>query len=322
MASRYIKKTVILVALETVMGTDAVPTGAANAIKAFDVSVTPVDAKEISIEYITAWFGSSEVLPGSIFSKCSFSVSLSGSGVAATPPAWGALLMACAFSELTGLTTPPRVEYLPATDALKSASIYWHDDGVLHKLLGSFGNVKLSGKAGEAPKLTFDFTGLYTPATAIGNATPVLTAWKPPVAIRKANVTDIKLGCTYAAGALVGGTAFNSTGLMLDVGNKVDADDFLSTEEVGISDRNVTGSFSLKVSAAEEVALLGQLETSARQGLGFVIGTVSGNQILLHGPAMRLKNHKKSDRNGKRLADFDIELKPVAGNDELRIVSL
>lgn len=322
MASRFIKKTVILGKLETVIGTDAVPTGADNAFKVFDVSITPVDMKEVKVEYITAWFGSSEALPGSICTKCSFSVSLSGSGTAADAPAWGAILLACGFSEITGLTVPDRVEYLPATDALKSMTFYWHDHGVLHKMLGAFGNVKLSAKSGEAPKLTFDFTGLEVDATATADATPVYTAWKPPVAIRKANVTDIKLGCTYAAGALAGGTAYNSTGLMLDAGNKVDFDDFLSTEEVGISDRDVTGSFSLKPSAAEEVALISLVKSRAPQGLGFVIGTVPGNKILIHGPAARLKSHKKAERNGKRMVDLDVELKPVNGNDELRIVSL
>src|SRR3990167_1180937 len=263
--TRYIKKTVILFGLETVVGTPATLTGAANALKVFDVSITPVDMKEIKIDYITAWYGSSETLPGTVFSKCSFSVSLSGSRTAGNAPAGGPMLMACGFSELAGLISPPRVEYLVATDNLMSATIEWYDDCVLLKMVGAFGNFKMSAKSGEAPKFTFDFTGLEVDAVVATNPTGVLTAWKPPVAIRKANVTDIKLGCTYAAGALTGGTAFNSTGLMLDSGNKVDADDFLSTEEVGISDRNVTGSFSLKVSAAEEVALLGQLETRDRK---------------------------------------------------------
>lgn len=322
MATRYIKKTVILAALEATIGVDATPTGAANALKVFDVSITPVDMKQIQIDYLTAWFGSGETLPGTVFSKCSFSVSLSGSGTAGTPPAWAPLMLACGSSELTGLTLPNRVEYLPATDALKTLSIYWYDDGLLHKMLACSGNVKLSAKAGEAAKLMFEFTGLQVDATAASNATAVLTAWKPPVAIRKANVTDIVLGATYAAGALTGGTPYNSTGLTLDWGNKVVADEFLSTQEVGISDRKISGSLSVKVSAAEEVTLLAALKAGTSQSVGFVIGNTAGNMVMLHGPALRWKTHKKEDVNGKRLSGFDFELNPVAGNDELRLVCL
>lgn len=322
MSTRFIKKTVILAALEATVGVDAVPTGALNALKVFDMSITPVDAKEIKIDYVTAWLGSSETLVGAVFSKCSFSVSLSGSGDAAVAPAWAPLLLACGFSELTGLTSPARIEYLPATDALKSLSIYWYDDGVLHKMLGSFGTVELTAMVGEAPKLKFDFTGIPVPATATPNATGVLTAWKPPVPIRKLNVVDVKLGVAYAAGVLTGGTPYNTTGLTLSTGNKVDADEFLSGDEVGISDREITGSTSIKVSAAEEVALLGMVEAGTIQTMGFEIGKVTGNRIMLFATAMRFKSHKKDEKSGKRLAGMGFKLNPVNGNDELRIVSL
>lgn len=322
MGNRYIKKTVILAALETVIGTDAVPTGADNALKVFDLSINPVELKQVQIDYITAWFGSSETIPGSVYSKCSFSVSLSGSGTAAVAPPWGTLLLGGGCAETLGLTIPNRVEYLPVTDGLKTLTIYWYDDGLLHKLVAASANVKLSAKSGEAPKWVFEFTGLRLPGVVVGNAVAVLTAWKPPVAIVKANVTDIKLGCAYAAGALTGGTPFNSTGLMLDWGNKVDFSPFLSSEEVGISDRKITGSFSLKLTAAEEAAKITEIEDATMQSMGFVIGTISGNQVMLHAPALRLKSHKKEEINGKRMVGFDFELNPVAGNDELRIVCL
>lgn len=320
--SRKIKKTVILLALEATIGTDAAPTGAANAFKAFDMNISAIESKSIEIPYLASYFGAAETLAGASYSKCSFSVSLSGSGIAGTAPAWAPAMICGAMSELSGLTVPPRVEYLPATDNLKTATIYWYDDGLLHKLVAAMCNVKLSAKAGEAPKLTFEFSGLHLAPTATSNVASVLTAWKPPVAIRKANVTDINLGCTYAAGALTGGTAFNSSGLTLDWGNKVDFTDLLSTEDVDISDRSIKGSFSLQLSAAEEAAQIANVETGTLQSMGFLIGTLAGNKIMLHAPAMRLTSHKKEDLNGKRMAAFDFQCTPVNGNDELRIVCL
>lgn len=322
MATRLIKKTVILVKPEVTPGVDAAPTGAANAIKAFDLSITALELSSVELKIISAYFGAAVTLPGTSYSKCSFSVSLSGAGDAAIAPAWDALMLGCASAETTGLLAPARVEILPATDALKTLTIYWYDDGLLHTMLGCMGSPKLSAKSGEAPKLTFDFTGLETTPTAVANATPVITAWKDPVAIKKANVTDILLGCTYAAGALAGGTSYNSSGLTLDWGNQVKFSPLLSTEEVVMEDRKIKGTFSAAMSAVQEAAMIGQIKSRTVQSLGFCIGKTSGNMIMLHAPAMVLKTHKKEDFNGQRMVGFDFELDPVNGNDELRIVSL
>jgi len=319
---RLIKKTVILVKVETTSGTDAVPTGAANAIQAMDLSITPLDATNVDTNIINPWFGNSPSLVGTASVKCSFSVLLAGAGTAATAPAWGALLLGCAAAETTGLLTPNRVEYLPATDTLKTVTIYWYDDGLLHKLLGCFGNVKLSAKSGEAPKLTFDFVGIDGGVSAAANATAVLTNWKMPVAITKANVTDIQLGCTYATGALSGGTAYNSTGLSLDWGNEVAFAPMLTTEQVVLKDRKVTGSLSIELTAAQEVTQMAAVKANTLTGIGFVIGTATGNKIMLHLPSVQLINPKKEEFNGMRLIGFDLRVLPVAGNDEVRIVSL
>ncbi|MDD5479648.1 phage tail tube protein [Rhodoferax sp.] len=319
---RFIKKTVILAKIEAVPGTDAAPTGALNAIKAFDMSITPLEMSSINLPFMASWFGAAVSLPGAAYSKCTFSVAFSGAGAAATAPAWGALLVGSAHAETTGLVAPNRVEYLPATDGLKTMTIYWHDDGLLHKMVGAMGMPKLSAKSGDVAKLTFDFIGLESTPTAVGNATPVLTAWKDPVAIVKANVTDIQLACTYATGALSGGTSYNTSGLTLDWGNVVEFNPLLSTEDVSMSDRKIKGTFSAAMTAAQEAAMIAAIKTGTTQGLGFVIGNTSGNKLMLHASAMRLKTHKKEEIKGQRMVGFDFELDPVAGNDELRIVSL
>ncbi len=320
--ARLIKKTVILVKPEVTSGTDAVPTGALNAIQAMDLSITPLDATNVDTNIIAPWFGNSPSLVGTASVKCSFSVLLAGAGTAATAPAWGALLQGCACAETTGLLTPNRVEYLPATDGLKTVTIYWYDDGLLHKLLGCFGNVKLSAKSGEAPKLTFDFVGIDAGVSATANATAVLSNWKMPVAITKANVTDIQLGCTYATGALTGGTSYNSTGLSLDFGNEVAFAPMLTTEQVVLKDRKVSGSMSIELTAAQEVTQMAAVKANTLTGIGFVIGTATGNKIMLHLPSVQLINPKKEDFNGMRLIGFDMRVLPAAGNDEVRIVSL
>ena len=320
--ARLIRQTVILAKVETTSGTDAVPTGALNSLQVTDFSVTPLDANNVDTNILLPYFGGSPSLVGTASVKCSFTVLLAGSGAAATAPAWGALLQGCGMAETTGLITPARVEYLPITDLLKTLTIYYHDSGVLHKLLGVFGNVKLTAKVGEAPKLMFDMVGLDGGISAVANATAVLTNWRTPVAITKANVTDISIGCTYATGALTGGTAYNSTGLTLDFGNKVDFVPMLTTEEVVLTDRKVTGNVSIELTAAQEVSFMATVKANTLTGMGFVIGTATGNKIMIHKPSVQLLNPKKEEINGKRVIGYDIRAVPVAGNDEVRLISL
>lgn len=320
--ARLIRKTVILAKIETTSGVDAAPVNTTNALQVADLSITPLDAQNVDFNYVRAFFGDSGAAVGSASIKCSFTVMLAGSGTAATAPAWGALLQGCANGETLGLLTPNRVEYLPVTDLLKNLTIYWYDDGVLHKLLGCFGNVKLSAKSGEVAKLTFDFIGLDGGMTAVANVVPTLTAWKAPLAITKANVTDIQLGCSYAVGALTGGTPYNSTGLTLDWGNQTAFAPMLTVEEVVLNDRKMSGAMSLDLTAAQEVTLMTSVKTNAVTSIGFVIGNVTGNKIMLHMPAVQLLNPKKEDFNGKRLIGFDLRVQPLIGNDELRIICL
>ena len=320
--ARLIKKTVVLAKVETTVGTDAVPTGAANAIQVSNLSITPVDAKMVTTNAITPWFGGTIDLVATSCVKCSFEVLLGGAGLAATGPAWGQLLLGCAMSETMGLLTPNRVEYSPITDLLKTLTIYWYDDGLLHKMLGAFGNVKLSAKSGEAPKLTFEFIGVDGTPSAVANATAVLTAWKIPPTITKANVTDITLGGTYAAGVITGGTLYNSSGLTLDWGNVTAFSPLLSQEQVVLTDRNVKGTVELDLTAVQEVAQIASVKANVTTGLGFVIGNVSGNKIMIYAPAAQLLSPKKVDFNGQRLIGFDIGFNPVAGNDEIKLISL
>lgn len=316
---RYIRNTVILAKVETTVGTDAVPTGAADAVLVSDMTITPLDAQNIDRSLVRGYFGGAEQLVGPASVKVGFTVELAGSGTAATAPQWGDLLLGCAMAESL-LATPNRVEYLPISTALKTLTIYYYDDGVLHKLLASMGTATLSAKVGERPVLRFEFTALDGGISA-ASASATLTAWKTPVAMTKANVVDITLGATYATGAITGGTVYASTGLELNLGNQVGFTPLLSTETIDITDRQITGSMMLDLTAANEVSFMATVKANTTQSLALTIGTTAGNKIIIHAPAVQLINPSKQELNGKRLIGYDLRLVPNAGNDELRIVT-
>lgn len=318
--TRYIRNTVICAKPETTAGTDAAPTGAANAILVSDMSITPLDAKNIDRNLMRGYFGASEQLVGTASVKVSFTVELQGSGAAATAPALGNLLLGCGMAEAL-LSTPNRVEYTPISTALKTLTIYYYDDGVLHKLLMAMGSCTLAAKVGDRPTLKFEFTGLDGGVSA-ASASPTYTNWKTPVSMTKANVVDLTLGATYAAGVLSGGTVYPSTGIEINLGNSVQFTPLLSAERIDITDRDVSGSTELDLSAAQEVSFMGTVKSNTTQSIALTIGTVSGSKLIIHAPAVQMLNPKKVDLNGTRLIGFDLRLVPTAagtGNDELRL---
>jgi hypothetical protein len=317
--TRYIKNTLVAAKIEATVGVDAAPTGAANAMLAAELSITPLDAQNIDRKLMRSYWGASEQLvgPGSV--KVNMTVELAGSGTAGTAPAWGVLLQACAVGEGV-LATPARVEYAPVNTGLKTLTLYYYDDGVLHKLLGVLGNCTFSAKVGDRPLLKFDFIGLDG-GVAVASDTGTYTPWKKPVAMTKANVVDVTLGASYSAGALTGGTTYSSSGIELNFGNAVDFDALLGEETVDITDRVSTGSTELKLTAAQEVANMAIVKANTLQSMGFTIGSTAGNKIILHTPAMQLLSPKKVDRNGRRLIGYDLRFMPVNGNDEWRFVT-
>lgn len=317
---RKIRNTAILAKIETTYGTDAAPTGAADALLISNATCD-YTYNNVDRDNLRSFLGASEQLAGTRYVQLAFEAELSGSGTAGTAPAWGKLLRACAMAET--VTAGQRVEYNPITNAFESMTIYYYDDGVVHKALGCMGNAEIVMDEAGIPKLKFSFTGLDGGVAAQANPNQTLTAWKTPLVITNGNTGSVKLGSTYSAGALAGGTDFCSRGLNLNLGNDVKFTSMLGPcTGVDIYDRAATGSLQLDLDAAAEVAAYGGVAANTLTSVGVVHGTTAGAKVLVFAPAVQRINPKHQDYEGRILIGFDLRLTPVSGNDELRIVAL
>jgi hypothetical protein len=328
--SRYVRNSAILAKIETTYGTDASPTGASNAVLVSNLSINPLNAQNVSRDLIRPFFGGSEQLVGSASVQVSFDVEFQSSGSMTTPaiPAWEPLVQACGYKAGVG-TAGSRVEFDLESDysLLKSATIYYHDDGVLHKLLGARGTCQLKLGIGQRPVYSFTFTGLDGGVTAAANPSVTLTGFKTPLVVTDPNTGALTLGCTYSAGALSGGTEYISSGLDLDLGNAVNFIDLLGTasasgQTVEITQREMTGKVSFDLTAANEVTFMSTVKAATTQSIGLVHGTAAGYKMLVFAPSVQLINPRKEDANGRRIVGFDLRVLPSAGNDDLKIVAL
>ena len=217
---------------------------------------------------------------------------------------------------------------MPDTPAnQKSVTIYYYDDGVLHKLLGARGNVTLKLGIGQRPVFSFNFIGLDGGITAAANPSVTLTGFKTPLAITDTNTGALTLGCTYATGALSAGTEYIFNGLDINLGNQLSFIDLLGTaassgQTIDIANRDTTGKIAFDLTAANEVTFMTNLKAATTQSLGLVHGTTAGYKMLVFMPTVQLINPKKVEKNGRRLIGYDMRVIPSSGNDEIKIVAL
>ena len=318
--SRLINKTVVLAKLETTYGVDAVPSGADNALVVSNLSINPLNAEYIARGIIRDYLGGSEELPGARYMECGFDIELVGSGENAVAPAWGPLMRSIGFAEI--ITPAVRVDYVPISGNFESSSIYWYDDGVLHKLLGVRGTASLDLGVGKKPVISFKFMGVdggTTAATVVGTS---LAKWRVPQIVLDANSGDLTFGATHAiatAPAFVGGTVYPSEGLTVDLGIKAQFQKLLGGEKISISERDVTGAVKLDVTAAQEVAFLNAIKAATLTTVGLIHGTVPNDKVGVFMPAVQMKEPTKEELNGERLIGYKLGMKPKLGNDEIRI---
>lgn len=159
--------------VETVYGTDAVPTGA-DALVTSEVKLMPLEMKTVSRKLDKPNSGSDQELTVDFYAQIEFSVELAGSGTLGTAPSFGKLLRACRCLETVVATTS--VTYTPQRSSTTSLSIYFWLDGNLHKLLGARGTFTIEVNSQNIPYLKFKYTGLWIQPIANANPT-VLTGW-------------------------------------------------------------------------------------------------------------------------------------------------
>jgi hypothetical protein len=314
---RFIRNTAILAKIETTVGVDSVPTGAANALLVSNVSINPLNAQNVDRDLIRSYFGSSDQLVGTAYKEVGFDIELAGSGAAGTAPKWGPLLRACAFAET--INAGVSAEYNPITVGQEAVTIYYYDDGVQHRLLGARGTFEIKAGIGARPVLSFRFIGIDGGDTAVANPSTTLTGWTKPLVITDPNTGDLTLGGALAASAVTGGVVYKSRGIDVNLGADVGYTALLGGDSVDVNGRNATAKFELDLSAAEEVTFMGNVKANVQQSVSLQHGIAAGNTILLWMPAVQLINPSKAEVNSRRLIGYDARVMPSAGNDELRI---
>lgn len=303
------RKKVILAKIETTYGTDAAPTGAANAILARNVNLNPLEQDTVDRNLQRPYLGGNQKIPTGSRVVIDFEVEIQGSGTAGTAPAWGPLMRACGHSETIVASTS--VTYAPISTGFEAISIYMNVDGVLHKLTGARGTFTKSMPNKDIPVLKLTFTGLWNNVTDTAAPVPTYTPWKDPLPVTNINTTPFTL---HGISPVMSELSFDMGGTLVHralVGG---------TEQVLITDRNSTGSITIEATTIAVKDWFSVAKAATLGALSITHGTVAGSKVTFAAPKVQLDAPAYSDMDGIQMIQMGLSFIPNTGGDEYTIV--
>lgn len=275
MSIRRFKKLAALLKMETVYGTDAVPTGLANFIQLSDVTFTPMAGDEEARNLQQPKLGHQGVYLTGDYVQAQFSVEFAGSGELGTPPAWGPLVRSIGFAET--ITADTDVQYDLVHDAFESSTLYWNEDGVKHIALGLRGTATLSIVPKRIPRFQFTMKALAGTISDAALPTVDQSMWIDAVPVSKANTTMSLHGSSVIA-----------ENLNIDFANQVVPRFLIGAESVEITDRQSTGTTVLEAKSLATKDWFAIAKAETKGALALTHGTVEGNRVALGADAVQI----------------------------------
>jgi hypothetical protein len=242
--------------------------------------------------------------------KIAFDCELVGSGTAGTAPYWGKLMKACGYSET--ISGGVSVTYKPATDAIPSMTLAGYMDGVIKRLWGARGNVKLSIEAGKPGILHFEFEGAdFEMVDGALLASVSYSTVLPPAFLSAALLID-----SYAA--IVSKVEIDTANVLVKRESLNASSGHLSTLIIG---RNPKGSLDPELVTVAILDFYGKWKTPGTLGsLSLSASGGAGNIATITCPKVRYADIKDGDRGGLRTLGIDFQPCLNAGDDEISIV--
>lgn len=301
------RRRAVLAKTEVTYGTDATPSGAANAIQLSDVTINPMEGEEVERNLVGRSIGSQPALLVGLHVVLEASVELAGAGTAGDAPGYGVLLRACGFSETVDAGVD--VVYAPVSADEESASIYFNLDGQRFVMLGSRGTASFSVSARGLPQITFRLTGLWSEPSAQAYPTGDFSAFQKPLPATKANTPTFTLHAFTAV----------MHSLEISQNNEIAHRDLVNEESVIITDRGFTGTTVIDMPALGTQNFFAVAKAETLAALQLIHGTAAGNIIQIDAPKVQIGRPSIADAQGVATLSLPLRLTPDAGDDDFTL---
>jgi hypothetical protein len=303
------RKRLILAKTESTYGTDPTPTGSANAILVRNLEITPLQADTVTRDLIRPYLGNSDQLLANTRVELTFEVELAGSGTAGTAPAYGPVLKACGLSETVVATTS--VTYAPVSASFSSCTIYFHNDGIRHKLTGCRGSFSVNAEVGQIPVISFTMTGIYNAPTDTALPTPTYANQAAPLIFKNGNTSNFSIfsysGCLQS--------------LSFEVANEVIYRELVGcNKEVLITNRAPSGTAVIEAPTIATKDFFTIANGSTTGSITFQHGATAGNIVTFTTAQSDIGSPTYSDQDGIQMLNLPyLAIPSSSGNDELSL---
>jgi len=284
---RFEHKRAALGKIEVTYGTDPTPTGAANYLEVYDLSMPGTEYGKSPRMPVRPFGGSIATVLASTPFKRGFGFKLAGAGAAGTAPAWGPILRACGMSET--ISAGVDVTYAPVSTGFEAMTFWDNLDGVNYKGNGCRGNAQIEFAHNDLPGVKADLTGIYAAPADAALPTVTTTAWKDPVPFNKTNSTPFTFH----------GVAAVCSKLSLDMGRKISWKDYPGADStVTLTPSDVTGSITLQAELQAVKNWESVAEARTLAALTLTNGLTGGNKIKLDASNVQILDVKYEASDG------------------------
>lgn len=298
----------VLAKVESTYGTDASPAGT-DAILCSEPTTRPlvVDLQDRALQQGS--MGNTQKVVGRRLSEISMAVELAGSGAAGTAPKLSRLLQACGFSETVVADTSVTMNL---TDTPPGLTLDYFADEILHKATGCRGSFQLEAAAGEIPRITFSYTGLYVAPTEPSLPTLSFTEQAAPVAFGADNTQTVS----------VDGYAACISSFSLDLGAVTPFTQRAGcSRQVRYTDRKPSGTIKIENPSLADKNYWATVADQSLVSLSFTHGTTAGNIVQVNLLRCNFDSPTYEEEEGIDILSIPFMPNPANGTaDEIQFV--
>jgi hypothetical protein len=319
MAKSYDQKAVLFKA-ETAEGTDAIPTGAANAIRTLDYQPTFMDAESRVRNVDVGYLGAKPTLLYNFKRGANFGVEMSGSGVsAATVPAWMILNQMCGFGAGVPSGTTSVVQSGSATSKAFSHYAAFLDEqnaatSFIMKALGGKSTLGFRLEDDDFPRFNYGYIGRPPATLAEEGAFPAVTI---------SNQADPILASSENTTFTLDGYACPLRSIELNSNAEIALRSLIGPQDyMAYTQDSWGGNIVFEIPSLAAKDYFSKVRPGTTMPMSLIHGVTAGNIVQVDAPKVQINgNIALSNEQGKLMGTMPVALLPNVGNDEIVFTS-
>jgi hypothetical protein len=204
------------------------------------------------------------------------------------------------------------VSYSPVSESFESATIYFNNDGILHKATGCRGTFTMTCEVGQIPIINFTMTGVYNAPTDTAAPAVTYTNQATPILFKADNTTAVSV-LGYSDACLMSAS--------FDIANEIVYRELVGCDKsVILTNRAPAGEVMIEAPTLGDKDYFSIANSDTTGLLTFLHGTTAGNQVTFLAPIVDIGNPSYSDSDGIQMLNLPyVAIPSSAGNDEVTL---